>query len=100
MVSPYLERTPVSEAQALAESADEIERLNKWADSFSDAQLKERALAEQVIRELRETNSQLLTALIALVRRLDEHFGGNPDADWREQAEARTAIAKFIGSWK
>ena len=41
----------------------EIERLNKWADSFSEAQLKERALAEAVIRELRESRSVMLSAL-------------------------------------
>lgn len=30
----------------------EIERLNKWADGFSDAQLKERRLCEDRIKEM------------------------------------------------
>lgn len=32
----------------------EIERLNKWADGFSDAQIKERQTGEAYQRELRE----------------------------------------------
>jgi hypothetical protein len=34
------------------EAANEIERLNKWADGFSDAQLKERRLCESRIQEM------------------------------------------------
>lgn len=34
---------------------DEVSRLNKWADSFSDAQQKERRLAEARIKELEAT---------------------------------------------
>lgn len=39
---------------------DEIERLNKWADGFSDAQLKERRLCEKRIQEIeRERDASL-----------------------------------------
>ncbi len=41
-------------ANIVTNAADEIERLNKWADGFSDAQLQERANAEAYQRELRE----------------------------------------------
>lgn len=34
------------------EAADEIDRLNRWADEFSDAQLKERRLCEERIAEM------------------------------------------------
>ena len=41
--------------QGMVKEADdlrcEVERLNKWADGFSDAHLKERALCEAVIKE-------------------------------------------------
>lgn len=40
------------EARAL-DLANEVERLNKWADGFSDRQLKERASGEEYQRELR-----------------------------------------------
>lgn len=45
-------------AQVAALTA-ECDRLNKWADGFSDAQLKERALSEQVLREYREAEHYL-----------------------------------------
>lgn len=43
----------------------EIERLNKWADGFSDAQLKERATGEAYQRELRERAESAEQALAA-----------------------------------
>jgi hypothetical protein len=45
-------QTHEATARMLDRAADEIDRLNKWADSFSDAQLKERQLCEDTIREL------------------------------------------------
>ena len=36
----------------------------------------------------------LLEALKCLVQRLDSHFGADADADWKEQEQARLAIAK------
>lgn len=38
----------------IVELCDEVERLQKWADSFSDAQLKERATGEAYQAELRQ----------------------------------------------
>lgn len=37
----------------------ENDRLNKWADGFSDAQLKERKACEMLLRELRAENEEL-----------------------------------------
>lgn len=37
--------------QKLEAAEAEVERLNDWADKFSDAQLKERALADATIKE-------------------------------------------------
>lgn len=39
-------------AEGRAEGDAEIKRLNEWADGFSDAQLKERRLCEERIREI------------------------------------------------
>lgn len=44
-------------AEVIEEQEAEIARLNKWADGFSDAQLKERRLCEARIQEMeREIN--------------------------------------------
>jgi hypothetical protein len=40
----------------------------------------------------------LLAALKGLTERLDHHFGSPQTWDWKEQAEARTAIAKAEGT--
>ena len=70
----------------------EVERLNKWADGFSDAQLKERATGEAYQRELVATN----TALVERVRELEAIWTGamvgcsvtvgNPDPEKRGAA--------------
>lgn len=39
-------------ANDIGQAIAEIERLNQWADGFSDAQLKERRLCEARIQEL------------------------------------------------
>ena len=40
-------------------------------------------------------NKELVGALGSLIRRLDSHFGGRDrSTDWKEQAEARAALAK------
>lgn len=54
----------------VAQAADEIERLNKWADGFSDAQLKERRLCEERIAELNEFLRQKDAAMGVLFERL------------------------------
>lgn len=43
----------------------EVERLNKWADSFSDAQLKERRLCEERIREIEAARDRALRVVEA-----------------------------------
>ncbi|HET9109074.1 MAG TPA: hypothetical protein VFN79_18000 [Steroidobacteraceae bacterium] len=40
----------------------EVERLNKWADSFSDSQLEERRTGEQYQRELRAEIERMRSA--------------------------------------
>ena len=35
----------------------------------------------------------LVDALAGLMRRLDDHFGGDPRNDWKEQEQARAALA-------
>lgn len=47
------------------EAADEIDRLNVWADGFSDAQLKERRLCEERMQEMQRELDQLKAALTA-----------------------------------
>lgn len=49
-----------------AEAADEIERLNAWADGFSDAQLKERRLCEARIQEMQRQIDKLTLALMMI----------------------------------
>lgn len=46
------------------EAADEIDRLNTWADGFSDAQLKERRLCEERIQEMQREIDRLKTAIL------------------------------------
>lgn len=36
-------------------------------------------------------------ALTALMARLDDHFGGDPRNDWKEQAQARAALSERDG---
>jgi SMC interacting uncharacterized protein involved in chromosome segregation len=43
----------------LRQLVGEIDRLNKWADGFSDAQLKERQLCEARIQEMQREVDQL-----------------------------------------
>ena len=52
----------------LRDLVNEIDRLNNWADGFSDAQLKERELAEAVIRALSQSRADLLLALTDLLK--------------------------------
>ena len=50
----------------------EIQRLNKWTNDFSDAQLKERLLAEKRIKEITlDRNGHLQRAERALIERDD-----------------------------
>ena len=48
---------------AMPRLIDEVRRLNEWADSFSDAQLKERATCEALITERDDDNAKLRAAL-------------------------------------
>ena len=64
------EQDPTHGPYVLAVEADaeidrlraEVERLNKWADSFSDSQLEERRTGEQYQRELRAEVERLRSA--------------------------------------
>ena len=53
----------IAPADEIEKLHTEVERLNKWADSFSDAQLKERRLCEVRIQEMERTTEKLRTAL-------------------------------------
>lgn len=51
---------PIKEAMIEADDARrEVDRLNKWADGFSDAQLKERAFCEARIQEMQREVERL-----------------------------------------
>jgi sugar phosphate isomerase/epimerase len=87
---------------ARAETADaraEVARLNAWADGFSDAQLKERRLAEEVIRELRVFAADLMDGLAGF----QDHFAGHFDSEcpecaaWKEGIESLLARAEALG---
>lgn len=55
----------------------EIDRLNEWADGFSDAQMKERQTGEQYQRELRaKAESVKATVLNAVDEILKREIGG------------------------
>lgn len=56
----------------------EIERLNKWADGFSDAQLKERQTGEAYQRELRSERDTLAAQNAALREALEQLLRENP----------------------
>jgi hypothetical protein len=60
----------------------ELDRLNKWADGFSDAQLKERATGEAYQRELRDKldrQQRQVDRLAAALRELvDAHEAYRP----------------------
>ena len=86
------------DASGLREAQQEIERLNKWADGFSDAQLKERRLCEEHIREvtagrdaLREQLREAVEAASAFEDDLSEYCDG-PKRD-----RLRTALARIKG---
>lgn len=51
-----------------AKAEAEVERLNTWADGFSDAQLKERRLCEELLREREGEIKELTGALERLAR--------------------------------
>jgi len=71
-----------TDAERLAEAQAEVARLNKWADGFSDAQLKERQLCEELLREKDTTIATLRQerdeARAALVRIADGKNFGSP----------------------
>ena len=73
------------DASGLREAQQEVERLNKWADGFSDAQLKERRLCEEHIREVKAERDALkqrdeLVEALEFVR--DEGMLGSHSAHW------------------
>ena len=69
--------------------AQEIERLNKWADSFSDAQIKERQTGEMYQRELRSEiaeKDRKLAEQLATIKELEKQV--ICDHDWHEQDDS------------
>jgi hypothetical protein len=71
-------------ARAMRSAADEIDRLNKWADSMTDSVLKERANADALIKEL-QSGEQLRTHRQALwdiygILGFDQDGDKTPDA--------------------
>lgn len=63
---PPFEMWETTERKLCEDAAAEIERLNKWADGFSDAQLKERQLCEARIAEMQRTIDKLSLALMMI----------------------------------
>ena len=59
LIEAFIEMIEAPLKQRIAELEVEVARLNKWADGFSDAQLKERRTGEAYQSELRdELNSR------------------------------------------
>lgn len=54
----------------------EIDRLNKWADGFSDAQLKERRLCEERIQEIERSRDWWRNAVCRMMTLLSHVAGG------------------------
>lgn len=81
------------------EGCDRCELLTRIAAALrsererGDARANEEAARHADCCVDREETDRLREALTNLMRRLDEHFGGEPAYDWREQAEARAALA-------
>ena len=76
--------------------AERLETMVESADgagcaSFTNAEARELAALLELAEEAKE-------ALAALMRRLDDLFGG-PDRsyDWREQEQARAILARWPG---
>ena len=59
----------VIRGELLAKLLDEIDRLNKWADDFSNRQLEERRTGEEYQRELRAEIERLRAAVCVLCER-------------------------------
>lgn len=60
-VSTENDNLKADHAQATAELTalrEEVARLNKWADSFTDAHLKERQTGDALVKEVRELNAR------------------------------------------
>ena len=72
----------------------EVERLNKWADSFSNSQLEERRTGEQYQRELRAEVERLRAALETAAKRFDYIAAAAP----REIASPVTGAAEARAS--
>ncbi len=71
----------------------------KWYRGINDRREKsEEVDALTYALKVLEAYPELLEALKALMARLDDHFGGDPRNDWREQEAARAAIQKAEGS--
>jgi hypothetical protein len=68
----------------------EIERLNKWADGFSDAQLKERRLCEERVREM----EMALKSADEAINPPDR--GGISLDSWNQRLKAATALIRSV----
>jgi len=73
-----------TDAERLAEAQAEVARLNKWADGFSDAQLKERQLCEELLREKD-------TTIATLRQERDEARAEVERLRWADESDAAAA---------
>lgn len=76
-------------AAAMRDAADEIDRLNKWADGMTDAMLKERRLADATIKEL-----QAALAQSSIASEIRATAGGPPPGASSEPDPELTAAAQ------
>lgn len=97
MTKPYLEqmRAHVDEDGQLThhnavDLLAEVERLNQWAEGFSEAQLKERRLSEECLREVRSALNKSITLQSHYASLLNQYDGGSrkqflDSQDWIER---------------
>lgn len=83
------------------EAAAEIDRLNEWADSFSEAQLKERRLCEERIQEMQRQIDQITAQRDAADLALQEislTLGGTDE--WSDQHNMISDVTRRVREWK
>lgn len=72
----------------------EVERLNTWADGFSDAQLKERRLCEELLRERAAQIKELIEALERMVAGLGNAPSAYKSGWLAELQSARSVLSR------
>jgi len=83
--NPDMECEPLKQCrEELAEAKREIDRLNQWADSFTDAHLKERQTGDALVKETLQRAEQAEARALAAEKDSGRRFPmqGGPSIPW------------------